>query len=127
MTATLPDTWQITLPYKRPPLSQNDRGSHWKFVPIKKRIRIDVAWLARCHHVPALERAHIVLHWQPEVYRHRDTDNPAPTLKSCIDGLRDAHVLVDDDSTRVTSHVVIHDVARGTSARVWLQIRRVTA
>ena len=121
------DTWNITLPWSKPPLSQNDRGSHWKFVPIKKRIRIDTALLARCHHVPPLEKAHIVLHWQPDVRRSRDTDNPAPTLKSCIDGLRDAHVLADDDSTRVTSDVVIHDVIRGTSARVWLEISRVTA
>ena len=51
----------------------------------------------------------------------------APTLKSCIDGLRDAHVIADDDSTRVTSSVIIHEVARGTSARVWLEIQRVTA
>ena len=121
------DTWQITLPYKRPPLSQNDRGSHWKFVPIKKRIRIDTALLARCHHVPPLAHASITLHWQPDVRRGRDTDNPAPTLKSCIDGLRDAHVLVDDDSTRVTSNVVIHPVRRGDTARVWLEIRRVAA
>lgn len=121
------DTWEITLPWKRPPLTLNQRLTWPVKAGITKRVRRDVALLARHHHVPPLARASIVLHWQPATMRQRDTDNPVATLKPCIDGLRDAGVLADDDSTRVTSDVVIHPVRRGDTARVWLEISRVTA
>lgn len=100
----------IRLPYTTPPLTLNQR-LHWAAKHRETaRIRHDVGALARAalerRHTP-MTRAHVDLWWTPKDARRRDTDNPAPTLKACIDGLRDAGVFLDDDSATVSSRVVI--------------------
>lgn len=118
------DEWVIRLPYTRPPLSLNDR-MHW--APkgkITREIR-DYVREACWYRVPTLERAHIELHWVPRDRRRRDTDNPYPTLKAAIDGIRDATVIADDDSTRVTSAVVIDD-PDPKDPHIYLRIERRT-
>lgn len=123
--ATVADSWEITLPYKRPPLSLNDR-MHWaKKAALTKLIRAQTAALVRAKHIPACDRIDVTLHWQPDTIRPRDSDNPVATLKPAIDGIRDAGVVVDDAHARVHSGVHIHDVHRGDTARVWLHIERV--
>lgn len=99
-------TWTIRLPYTNPPLSLNDR-MHWATkARLTKEIRAyvrEACW----YKVPTLERAEVVLHWVPRDKRRRDSDNPFPTLKAAIDGIRDATVLPDDSSEYVTSRCVI--------------------
>lgn len=117
--------WEITLPYLKPPLSLNDRRHPLAKAAIVKRLRGQTALLAGLHHIPACERIHVVLNWQPATVRRRDGDNPIATLKPCLDGLRDAGVVVDDDISHVSfSEPVIHPVQKGTTARVWLDITR---
>lgn len=116
-------SWTIRLPYTRPPLSLNDR-MHWATkARLTKEIRAyvrEAAW----YRVPTLPRAEVELHWVPRDKRRRDTDNPYPTLKAAIDGLRDATVLEDDDSTRVTSRVVI-DAPDPKDPHIYLTITEV--
>lgn len=102
--------WLIDLPYTAPPLTANQR-LHWApKAELVKQIRGDVATLARSKRLPlGLDRIEVTLHWQAPDRRRRDSDNLYPTLKACIDGLRDAGVVVDDDSTRVTSNCVVHE------------------
>jgi len=120
------DTWEITLPWKRPPLTLNQRLAWPVKAGITKRVRRDVALLIRAHHIPPCGQVKVTLHWQPDTVRRRDLDNPFATLKVCVDAIRDAGVVADDDSTHVSFAVDIHPVRRGDSARVWLEIQRVT-
>jgi hypothetical protein len=61
------------------------------------------AWAMALHDkLPPLERVQIIVEYQPaRVTRSRDGGNWAPSGKAAIDGLRDARVLEDDDSSRV--------------------------
>lgn len=101
-------SWTVRLPYQRPPLSLNDR-MHWA---AKARLTKEIRSYVRefcTYRVPTLERAHITLHWVPRDRRRRDTDNPFPTLKAAIDGVKDAGIVPDDDARHVTSSVEIDD------------------
>lgn len=101
----------IRLPWTTPPLTLNQRWPHWAPKARKTaEVRRAAATLARAHtryHGGEYDRAHVELWWHPKDRRTRDTDNPFPTLKACIDGLRDAEVLAADDCEHVTSKVVI--------------------
>lgn len=60
--------------------------------------------LARNARVPLLKCARVVVEYQPpRKSRARDAGNWAPTGKALIDGLRDARVLPDDDSSHLLS------------------------
>lgn len=81
---------------------------------------------ARQARIPAMDSAHIELHWVPADRRKRDSDNPYPTLKAAIDGLKDAGVIsIDDDSEHVTSRVVI-DLPDPNNPHLYLVIERKT-
>ena len=118
-------TWHLPLPYTRPPLSLNDRH-HWASkARTTKAIRHAAATVARAKRVPACERIAVELHYQQKVARPIDGDNLMATVKPCVDGLRDAGVIPDDDSARVMHHSpVIHrpdpDQRHGL---VWLVVR----
>ena len=117
-------SWTIRLPYTRPPLSLNDR-SHWA---TKARLTKEVRSYVReaCwYRVPTLAKAHIVLHWVPRDRRARDTDNPFPTLKAAIDGVKDA-CLPDDSSEYVTSAVVI-DPPDTKDPHLYIEIQEIPA
>jgi crossover junction endodeoxyribonuclease RusA len=118
-------TWTIRLPYTRPPISLNSR-MHWATkARFTREIRSLVAFTARQQRIPAMDSAHIELHWVPRDRRRRDSDNPYPTLKAAIDGLRDARVLsIDDSSEYVTSRVVI-DPANPRDPHLLLVLERV--
>lgn len=99
--------WTIRLPYQTPPLSLN-RRLHWaREAATKQQLKFASYALARNERIPKLDKAIVTLHWVPKDNRRRDTDNPAPTLKSLIDGLVKAEVVVDDSSQYVQSSVVI--------------------
>lgn len=113
--------WTIELPYSKPPLTLNQR-MHWapkaRWI---KQLRSDARLLATNSKLPQhLDQVGIVLHWQATVRRQRDTDNPTPTLKALIDGLRDYGLVIDDDAEHVTSGCVVEALASTT--RLWLTI-----
>ena len=128
-----PRTWTLELPFDRPPLSLNARQHHMAVYRIRQQIIEAVHWQAIAQRLPKnLDHVGIVLHWQATVKRSRDTDNPAPTLKACIDALaggrgkrRGYGLVVDDDSEHVTSGVVIEQLA--AEPRMWLEIHDLSA
>lgn len=100
---------KIRLPYLKPPLSLNQR-MHW--APrrnITADIRQSVATLAREQRQvrgrnagwPVTPPVTVELVWTVTDRIRRDTDNPMPTVKAAIDGLRDSGLLPDDDSETV--------------------------
>jgi len=120
-------TWTITLPYRRPPLSLNDRGqsigARKKKAALVKQIRADVAVLVRAADIPSLDAIHVRLHYQPCDNRRRDSDNLVATLKPCIDGLVDAHIVPDDCDPYVDwSRPRIHPAAIDRAERLWLEV-----
>lgn len=89
--------WDIKLPYKKPPLSLNDRDSHWAVTAKKrKEVRQTAALLARQAGIPRLDTARVRLVWLVSDRRRRDRENITATLKPAIDGLVDAGVVEDD-------------------------------
>lgn len=120
--------WHLTLPYTKPPLSLNDR-SHWAAkARTTKAIRHAVTVLARAKRVPACDRIAVELHYQQKVARPVDGDNLIATVKPCVDGLRDAGVIADDDTSRVVHHnPVVHTPEPGQRhGLVWLVVRDVS-
>jgi crossover junction endodeoxyribonuclease RusA len=92
--------WHIDLPLTAP-MSLNDR-QHWRTkAAATKSLRRAVMLLSRSKQIPRCERVSVELHWVPNTVRRRDGDNPAPTVKACVDGLRDAGVVDDDDQAHV--------------------------
>jgi crossover junction endodeoxyribonuclease RusA len=94
-------SWSLYFPAGMEVLNSNQR-LHWaRKGAIVKRLRT-ASWALARNHVPALDRVRIVIEYQPpKVTRKRDAGNLSPTGKALIDGLRDAKVLVDDDSEHV--------------------------
>ena len=121
MTEPLEEYWLKLLRAHRPPLSENGR-QHWA---VKNRTRqnliCDAVLLARYLKLPrGCGRVRVTLVWNPPDRRRRDSDNPTPTLKACIDGLTRYGLTEDDDSTHVESACVIGPVRK--PGEVWLHI-----
>ncbi|MGA5670012.1 hypothetical protein ACPCTG_31595 [Streptomyces pseudogriseolus] len=101
-----PRSWRIALPEGLKLLNENQtRRMHWHAKSdLAAAIRAAATYAARqalCDGMPPMQRAHIfyVIHPGPRVTR-RDPANWAQSAKAAIDGLVDAGVLPDDDSTR---------------------------
>jgi crossover junction endodeoxyribonuclease RusA len=96
-------TYTIALPAGLPLLSQNGRFHHFER---NRRVQVlkKAAWLmALKEKIPPLERASIVVEYQPRDSRDTDPDNVPPASgKPCIDGLVAAGVLPDDNARYVT-------------------------
>lgn len=114
--------YELTLPYARPPISQNDRP-HWaQAARLKKQISDDTQTLAVAAKLPRLVPfVDVVLVWYPADMRRRDTDNPAPTLKAAVDGL-----VADDGSSHVRSECRIGPVRPGGVVTLEITIQRET-
>lgn len=115
--------WTIALPFSKP-LSLNDR-MHWRVKATHTKAWRGVAYdLARREQIPTLQRMTAVLHYRPRDNRARDVDNLVASLKPLIDGLRDAHVVDDDDTRHYTlTSPEIHRAAKGEPGRLWLVVR----
>lgn len=116
---------RIDLPWDRPPLSLNDRGSHWAVKARKvAEVRQATAWLVRQARLGRFERVRIELHYQPKTRRGRDSDNLAATYKACVDGaVGDAGLVPDDTDVHVErGWPVIHEPVAGEPGRLWLVI-----
>lgn len=106
--------WTVPLPYKRPPLSLNDR-MHWaQKAKITKELRLLAKVGAR--HIPDLGKCHVELVWYVNDRRRRDSDNPFPTLKALADGLVDAEVVEDDTHDLMSKTVRIVFVPKSERA-----------
>ena len=91
-------TYEIMLPYTKPPLSLNQR-LHWAVkAKLVKEVRTTTARLAEQLQIPPLEAVEITLIYTPKTARKRDTDNLFATLKPAVDGLVDAGILADDNT-----------------------------
>lgn len=106
LLALRPPSWRVALPEGLKLLNENQtRRMHWHAKSdLAAAIRAAAAYTARQRlrdGMPRMERAHIfyVIHPGPRVTR-RDPANWAQSAKAAIDGLVDAGVLPDDDSTR---------------------------
>lgn len=93
---------EITRPC--PWLATNDRD-HWAVRNARTRAwrRAAAVYAARVEHIRGPVEIHAVIH--KPTRRQYDLDGITPTIKACIDGLRDAGVIEADDHhalTRVT-------------------------
>jgi crossover junction endodeoxyribonuclease RusA len=124
---TAPAEYRILLPITKP-LSLNER-LHWAAKNHRtQEIRRAVALLAKTkpYRIPHLDRCTVQLEWRPRTAHKRDGDNVTPTVKAAVDGLRDAQVIDDDDTSRVTHlPVVILPPVSREPARLWIVVRPV--
>lgn len=111
--------WGIELP-DSPMISPNSRA-HWS-----KRAECAQVWrtaarlLAKQAQIPTLERVAVALdHW-PKDRRRRDPDRNSLVLKWCLDGIVDAGVIADDDSSHVAEVALRVHPPRADRKPVWL-------
>lgn len=103
-----------------PLISPNDRA-HWS-----KRAECAQVWrtasrlLAKQARIPRMDRISVSLdHW-PKTKRRQDTDRISLVAKWCVDGIVDAGVVDDDDSTHVPEVVLRMHPPRADKQRTWL-------
>lgn len=86
----------LTIPAPAAWIRSNDH-THWRNRHgLTSQWRAAAAWAAKTAATPALDAATIVATVHRSDNRRYDLDGIAPTVKACIDGLRDAGVLVED-------------------------------
>ena len=85
-------------------ISANDRFPHWAEKARRTKALRTLARLAARGHTPAPIPClvDVTIH-RPKGGTLRDAENAAPTVKACLDGLRDAQVLAEDDRKHVTA------------------------
>lgn len=66
-----------------------------------RELRNLASWAARAQLKPVEGRVRVLCTYQWPDARRRDAENLAPTSKACVDGIRDAGILPDDDSRHV--------------------------
>ena len=124
--------YEVRLPVGLPLLSANGR-EHWRPKAAATRTIRDAACLAAksapglrraladARGGPVMERAHVLAVLRPADRRRRDPANAYPAVKAALDGIVDAGVLADDDSTRVTGpDMRLGTMMRGSQLVLWL-------
>lgn len=118
----------IPLPWKKPPLSLNDR-MHWRQKHrITRHMRTHIAWTLSAganKRAPLRkgQRLRVELHYQPRDNRRRDTDNMVASLKPICDGIVDAGIVEDDTPEyMIKPEPVIHPANGANNAHMWLQL-----
>jgi crossover junction endodeoxyribonuclease RusA len=92
----------LALPPYMPLINANGRLHLHERARMVKAIRDTARILARHRKIPPMQRAHILYVVHPDTAkRRRDPGNWAPSAKAAVDGLVDAGVLPDDNSTRL--------------------------
>lgn len=125
--------YEVRLPAGLPLLSANGR-EHWRPKASATRTIRDAAHLAvkgspglrramlAARGEPVMERAHVLAVLHPADLRRRDPANIYPAVKAAIDGIVDAGVLIDDDSTRVVGpDMRLGPTVRGGQLALWLR------
>jgi len=95
------DTWVLPLPYRRPPLSLNQKMHYMVEHKIKGELKQAAIVIAKQQRIPRLRACTAELVWFKGDNRRADSDNTSPTLKPLMDGLVAAGILPDDDSAHV--------------------------
>ncbi|MDT0223484.1 hypothetical protein [Gordonia sp. AC31] len=91
----------IELPYQRPPLTPNQR-LHWSVrARLTREIRETAGMCARSAKLPSLGRSEVTTVWFVPDRRRRDAGSLSLTTKAALDGLVDAGVWPDDNTTWV--------------------------
>jgi crossover junction endodeoxyribonuclease RusA len=90
-------TWEIRLPWDKPPASANDRD-HWRVKARKVQNIRSVALLSTDDYdVRPCTRIAVELTYVPRDKRRRDPDNlVVPLFKALVDGIVDAGIVPDD-------------------------------
>ena len=95
-------------------LSANDRVQHWAYRAYRtKELRTRGYWAAKQAHLGSHQVVHVAAWIQYPRGGRADPANAAPTVKALVDGLVDAGMLPDDDST----HLVGPDYRREPGCR----------
>lgn len=97
----IPEGWQFHCPpppgFKQPWLSSNDR-KHWS-----QTFKLVAAWRDQGRQagsgLPQHEKPYVLAELAFGDNRRRDDHNFMPTVKAIVDGLTDAHVWLDDNSS----------------------------
>jgi Holliday junction resolvase RusA-like endonuclease len=115
----------VPLPWRKPPLAQNDRR-HWRQQHRDFQAAKDEAqWAIRAARPGRIDGAEVVLHYRVPDRRRRDADGPAPTLKAVLDALVAEQVIPDDSWTHVPRVAVqIHPPTPGQRPGMWLTLTR---
>jgi len=90
-------TWRIDLPCG-PLLTSNQRMNHMASARVTRQLRGEATILAKAAKIPLLKRVHVYAYVIPPDRRKRDPANWYPSVKACVDGIRDAGVIPDDDA-----------------------------
>lgn len=119
-----PLSWRIALPANTKLINANQNIHFRRKADLVKVIR-NAAWATARHNgVPALQRAHIYFVIHPDTKtstQRRDPGNWAPSAKAAVDGLVDAGVLPDDDSTRLIGpDPRIGEPVKGSQLVLWI-------
>ena len=116
-TQAPPRTWVIELPPGTEIRTANDRGNVYALNAVTQALKtLMVDLVTKIHKLPRIERAYIVVEYQPPPKRKQDRhplaskriedqDNLAPTAKALVDGLVKAGVLPGDSRKRVRSEL----------------------
>ena len=116
-------TVEIPLPWTSPPLSLNHRRNRWAHAALVAEVRKAGFVLAKHHRLGGpWPQIVVTLHYAPRVRRTRDADNPVGTLKVLCDGLVDAGVTADDDTSRMVKKMPVIHPAEGGRGRLWLVV-----
>lgn len=101
-------THLVTIPAPGLFLSTNQRMHFHKRADLTATWREAAAWEAKRQHLPAfgLGPVHVTATFHRADQRAFDLDGASPTVKACIDGLRDAGCLTEDD-TRVIPRLTL--------------------
>lgn len=95
-------TVTVALP-AMPYLNSNDRP-HWRTRGRKtKAIREAAAWATKALRQAPMNAVEITAVIHPKTARRFDPHNLQPTVKAAIDGIVDAQLIADDDSSRLVS------------------------
>lgn len=124
------DTWSLVLPYRTPPLTLNRHLHHMAEHRIKGEVQKAAHLIARAHRIPHLRAITAELVWMKGDNRKADPDNMAPTMKPCLDGVKAAGVIDDDDSDHVlrsSTSIILARNAPYPGARLVLKIRDMSA
>jgi hypothetical protein len=88
--------------------TSNDRGAWYMFASRKKEIRALAKTVAKAADIGTFQIAHVTAHIGYPRNGTADPGNASPVVKAMLDGLTDAGVWADDDS----SHVIGPDYRR---------------
>lgn len=116
----------LTVTAPGPFLRTNQRDHFHQRAQLTKLWRTTAAWQARAQHLPKFGTGpvHVTATFHRDDRRLYDLDGFAPTVKACIDGLRDVGVL-DEDHCRVIPELTLRAGDQWADAALVLRIERV--